>query len=366
MKYEFPVTRTQNPKPKPTDENNLGFGHYFTDHMFIMDYDAGIGWHDGRIVPYAPIPIDPASCVLHYAQMMFEGMKAYLRPDGELQLFRPDMNAKRMARSADRMALPVIPEDLLVASVTQLLEVDKDWMPTAPGTSMYIRPFVFGNEISFSAQAAYHYTYMVILAATGAYYANTEGKMGTSRIFVQDKYIRSAAGGTGFAKVGGNYGGAMRASVDAMQYHCKDVLWLDAAEHKYVEEIGTSNAFFRIGDEVITASLDSGTILPGVTRDSVIQLLKKWGVKVSERKLAIDDVLAAATARVQPPTDKGRRLKIYYMTHASTRPPTFVCFVNRADLFHYSYQRYIENQIREVFGLEGTPVRFVIREREGK
>lgn len=294
MKYTYPVTRTTHPKPKPTDENNLGFGKYFTDHMFIMDYDEGQGWHDGRIVPYAPIEIDPASCVLHYAQMMFEGMKAYVRPDGRLQLFRPDMNAKRMANTAYRMAMPVLPEDILVSAVEGLLKEDKDWMPKAPGTSMYIRPFIFGNEISFSAMAAAHYTFIIILAATGAYYASNSGKLGTSRIYVQDKYIRAAQGGTGFAKVGGNYGGAMRASEDAKEFHCKDVLWLDAKEHKYVEEIGTSNAFFRIGDEVITAPLDTGTILPGVTRDSVIQLLKKWGIKVSERRLAFEDVLAAA------------------------------------------------------------------------
>ena len=296
MKYDikYPVTRTTHPKAKPADEHNLGFANYFTDHMFMMDYDEGIGWHDGRVVPNEPIPIDPASCVLHYAQMMFEGMKAYLRPDGRLQIFRPDMNAKRMARTAERMAMPAVPEEILISGIEAVLKEDADWMPKAEGTSMYIRPFVFGNEISFSAQAAKHYTFIILLAPSGSYYASNEGKLGTARIFVQDKYIRAAKGGTGFAKVGGNYGGAMKASLDAREYNCKDVLWLDAAEHKYVEEIGTSNAFFRINDEVITAPLDSGTILPGVTRDSVIKLLKKWGIKVSERRLAIDEVLAAA------------------------------------------------------------------------
>ena len=294
MKYTYPVTRTTNPKPHPQDETNLGFGQYFTDHMFLMDYDEGQGWHDGRIVPYAPLSIDPASCVLHYAQMMFEGMKAYRRPAGRLQLFRPDMNAKRMARTADRMAMPVLPQDILISAVEELIDVDKDWMPKAPDTSMYIRPFIFGNEVSFSAMAAKHYTFCIIIAPTGAYYASNTGKLGTSRIYVQDEYIRAAQGGTGFAKVGGNYGGAMRATEVAKQFNCKDVLWLDAREHKYVEEIGTSNAFFRIGDEVITAPLETGTILPGVTRDSVINLLKRWGVKVSERRLSIDELLAAA------------------------------------------------------------------------
>ena len=293
MKYQFPVTRTQNPKAKPTDENALGFCNVFTDHMFIMDYDEGQGWHDGRILPYAPIPIDPASCVLHYAQMMFEGMKAYRCPTGRILLFRPDMNAKRMARTAERMVIPEVPEDLLLAAIEALIKEDADWMPKAEGTSLYIRPFVFGNEISFSAQAAYHYTFMIILAPCGSYYGTSSDTLSASRIYVQDQYIRAAKGGTGFAKVGGNYGGAMKASRDAKKFNCKDVLWLDAAEHKYVEEIGTCNAFFYIGDEVITAPLDSGTILPGVTRDSVIQLLKRWGVKVSERKLALADVLAA-------------------------------------------------------------------------
>jgi branched-chain amino acid aminotransferase len=261
--------------------------------MFIMEYDEGQGWHDGRILPYGPIPIDPASCVLHYAQMMFEGMKAYRRPDGRIQLFRPDMNAKRMARTAERMVIPVLPEDILLSAVEELIKVDADWMPKADGSSLYIRPFIFGNEISFSALPAKHYTFIIIFAPCGAYYASNAGTLGTSRIYVQNTYIRAAKGGTGFAKVGGNYGGAMRASIEAKKYNCKDVLWLDAAEHKYVEEIGTSNAFFRIGDEVITAPLDTGTILPGVTRDSVIQLLKKWGVKITERRLSIDELLAA-------------------------------------------------------------------------
>ncbi|MBR2897502.1 MAG: branched-chain amino acid aminotransferase [Oscillospiraceae bacterium] len=294
MSYNFPVTRTQNPKPRPQDENNLGFCNYFTDHMFIMDYDEGQGWHDGRVVPNEPIPIDPASCVLHYAQMMFEGMKAYLRPDGQLQIFRPDMNAKRMARTAERMVIPELPEEILIEGIRAVLKEDADWMPKAEGTSMYIRPFIFGNEISFSALPAKHYTFIILLAPCGAYYASNAGKLGTSRIYVQDTYIRAAKGGTGYAKVGGNSGGAMRASQEAKKYNCKDVLWLDAAEHKYVEEIGTSNAFFRIGDEVITAPLDSGTILPGITRNSVIQLLTKWGIKVVERKLSIDELVAAA------------------------------------------------------------------------
>ncbi len=294
MDYQFPVTRTSNPKPRPADESQLGFAQYFTDHMFTMDYDEGQGWHDGKIVPHAPIQIEPASCVLHYAQMMFEGMKAYRTPDGSVQIFRPDMNIARMARTCERMCIPELPGDLFLAAVKALIWEDRDWVPSAPGTALYIRPFIFADEVSFSVLPAKHYRFMIILTPCGSYYAANDGGLSTTRIYVQDEYIRAARGGTGFAKCGGNYGGGMRASIDAMQYNCKDVLWLDAAENRYVEEIGTSNAFFRINDEVITAPLDSGTILPGITRNSVIQLLKKWGVKVSERKLSIDEITAAS------------------------------------------------------------------------
>ena len=291
MTYEIPVTRTTNPKPRPTDESKLGFAKYFTDHMFVMEYDEGQGWHSARVEPHAPFLIEPASAVLHYAQMMFEGMKAYRRPDGNVQLFRPDMNIARMRNTCERMCMPEVPGDLFLAGLKTLLETDKDWIPYAPGTALYIRPFLFGDEVSFSVLPAKHYKFMIILSPTGSYYAANDGGLSATRIYVQDKYIRAAKGGTGYAKVGGNYGGGMRASQDAMKYNCKDVLWLDADEHKYVEEIGTSNAFFMIGDEVITAPLDSGTILPGITRNSVLQLLKKWGVKVTERKLSIDEVV---------------------------------------------------------------------------
>jgi len=294
MDYNFTVTRTTNPRPRPADESSMGFAKYFTDHMFVMDWDEGQGWHDGRVVPHEPFLIEPASCVLHYAQMMFEGMKAYRTPSGEIQLFRPDMNVKRMARTAERMCIPELPGDLFLAAVEAVLKEDADWMPKQDGTAMYIRPFIFADEVSFSVLPSKHYKFMIILSPTGSYYAANDGGLSPTRIYAQDKYIRAAKGGTGFAKVGGNYGGGMRASQDAMKYDCKDVLWLDAAEHKYVEEIGTSNAFFMINDEVITAPLDSGTILPGITRDSVIQLLKKWGVNISERKLALEDVLKAS------------------------------------------------------------------------
>ena len=263
---------------------------------------AGLRVRDGRRVFYLPegSRLTPAArdwlrqegvTVVPHAETP---PAAYRTPDGGVQIFRPDMNIKRMARTNERMCIPELPGDLFLAAVKAVIEADRDWIPSAPGTAMYIRPFIFGDEVSFSVLPAKHYKFMIILSPTGSYYAANDGGLATTRIYVQDKYIRAAHGGTGYAKVGGNYGGGMRASQDAMKYNCKDVLWLDAAEHKYVEEIGTSNAFFRIADEVITAPLDSGTILPGITRDSVIQLLKKWGVKVSERKLSIDEVVAAS------------------------------------------------------------------------
>jgi branched-chain amino acid aminotransferase len=292
MRYEFPITRNPNPKPKP-DQDHLVFGQNFSDHMFVMDYDEGQGWHDGRIIPYGDISIDPASCVLHYAQMMFEGMKAYKTADGHVQLFRPDMNAKRLNRTNERMCMPPMDEELFLEAVKATIRADIDWVPEKPFTSLYVRPFIISDEVSFSVLPAKHYRFMIILCPSGPYYAANMGKLSATRIFVEDEFIRAAHGGTGFAKVGGNYAGGMKASQKAMQYHCKDVLWLDAAEHRYVEEIGTSNAFFKIGDEVITAPL-GGTILPGITRDSVITLLREWGVKVSERRLSIDELFAAS------------------------------------------------------------------------
>ena len=293
MTYEIPVIRTQNPKPRPADESQLGFAKYFTDHMFVMEYDVGKGWHSWRVEPHAPFLIEPASAVLHYAQMMFEGMKAYRKPDGSIQLFRPDMNIARMKNTCERMCMPEVPGDLFLAGLKAVIEADKDWIPHSKNTSLYIRPFLFGDEVSFSVLPAQHYKFMIILSPTGSYYTANDKGLTTTRIYVQDKYIRAAQGGTGYAKVGGNYGGGMRATKKALENGCKEVLWLDAAEHKYVEEVGTSNAFFMIGDEIITAPL-GGSILPGVTRDSTITMLRKWGYTVNERLLSIDEIEAAS------------------------------------------------------------------------
>lgn len=292
MSYTFSITRTTHPKNKP-DPSNLGFGKYFTDHMFTMEYDEGKGWHDGKIIPYSPISLDPASCVLHYAQMMFEGLKAYRTPEGKINLFRPDMNAKRLNRTNERMCIPPMDEDLFLDAVKATVLADADWIPTLPGTALYIRPYIISDEVSFSVEPAKHYRFIIILCAVGAYYDINRSGLAGSHIYVEDEYIRAAVGGTGFAKVGGNYAGGMRATKKALEAGCKEVLWLDAHEHKYVEEVGTSNAFFMIDDEIITAPL-GGSILPGVTRDSTIQLLRKWGYQVSERRLAIEDIAKAS------------------------------------------------------------------------
>ena len=250
MEYTFPVTRNTNPKPKPTDCKSLGFGKYFTDHMLIMDYDEGKGWHDGRIVPYGPLSIDPAACTLHYAQMTFEGMKAYKNPEGGINLFRPDMNAKRLQNSNDRLCIPRIDEDLYIEAVKAIVDADRDWVPDAQGTSLYIRPFIISPEPSMAVHPASKYWFIIILSPVAAYYEGNDKELHGSRIWVEEEYIRAAVGGTGFAKCGGNYSCGMIAATEAKKQGCEEVLWLDAKEHRYVEEVGTSNAFFKINGTV--------------------------------------------------------------------------------------------------------------------
>jgi len=265
----------------------------FSDHMFIMEYETGKGWHDGRIVPYGPLSLDPAASVFHYGQEMFEGMKAYRTPDRRVQLFRPYMNAERTRRTNERMCMPDIDPELFVGAIKALVDVERDWIPEKAGTSLYIRPFIIADDPFLGVHAADHYKFIIICSPVGPYYDIPGGGMAPTSIFVEDEYVRAAVGGVGFAKVGGNYAGALKAQEKAAKFGCAQVLWLDAIEHSYVEEIGSSNAFFMIGDEVITAPL-LGTILPGVTRASVIELLKKWGIKISERRLRIGDVVKAA------------------------------------------------------------------------
>lgn len=289
MIVDFTVEMTQNPKTK-TPEDQLKFGVDFTDHMFIMDWTPDLGWHDGRIVPYGPLTLDPATVCFHYAQEMFEGMKAYRTPDGRILLFRPEMNARRSNRTAERLCIPTMDEDLYVEAVKALVSVDADWVPSREGTSLYIRPFVIADEPFLGVRPANHYKFMVILSPVGPYYA---GGMKPTRIYVEEKYVRAAQGGTGETKCGGNYAASLKAQVEAAAKGYDQILWLDGNQRKFVEEIGTSNAFFVIDGEVITAPLE-GTILPGITRDSVIRLLEKKGLAVSQRKLSIDEVYDAA------------------------------------------------------------------------
>ena len=318
---ELTITTTQNPKAKP-DPATLGFGEVFTDHMFIMDYDEGRGWHDPRIVPYGPLQIDPAAAVLHYAQEMFEGLKTYKGEDGGMRLFRPDMNAKRTNKTNDRICLPYIDEEAYVDAIKAIVEVDKDWAPDYPGTSLYIRPFIFATEPFLGVRPSRNYSFIIILSPVGPYY---KGGIQPTKIYVEDKYVRSAEGLTGYAKVGGNYAMSLKAQVEAHEKGYAQVLWLDGRERRYVEEIGTSNAFFVISGEVWTAPL-TGTILPGITRDSVIQILKDRGLTVHEERFTIeevykasddgklDEVFAAGTAAVISPVGemmwKGRQIVI--------------------------------------------------------
>jgi len=292
MKYNFTVQKTTTPKVKP-DPNTLKFGRAFSDHMFIMDFDRDRGWYDGRIVPYGPISLDPAAAVFHYGQEMFEGMKAYRTPDGRVQLFRPYMNAERTRKTNERMCMPDMDPELFVSAVKAIVDVERDWIPEKEGTSLYLRPFIIASEAFLGVQASNQYMFMIICSPVGPYFDIPGGGIAPTKIYVEEELIRAARGGVGFAKVGGNYGGALKAQEHAAAHGCSQVLWLDANEHSFVEEIGAANAFFMIGDEVITAPLQ-GTILPGVTRASVIELLKKWGIKISERPLRISEVVKAS------------------------------------------------------------------------
>ena len=289
---DIKLTRTAAPKEKPADESKLGFGKKFTDHMFVMEYDLGVGWHDARIVPYAPFAIDPACVVLHYAQEIFEGLKAYRTADDTIQLFRPEVNAARMQDSSDRLCIPPIPVEDFVQAVKALVDVDRDWVPHSDGASLYIRPFVFATDVGLGVHASHKYIFSIICAPSGAYYA--EG-INPVRIYVEDEYIRAAPGLTGFTKCGGNYAASIKAGELAAQQGFAQVLWLDGVEKKYVEEVGSMNIFFKIDGKVYTAAC-TGTVLPGVTRRSCMELLQDWGYEVIEGKLAIEDIVAAGRA----------------------------------------------------------------------
>ncbi len=287
---EIKIELTKTPKAKPATDAALGFGKIFTDHMFIMDYDRGQGWHDARIVPYAPLSLDPACVIFHYAQECFEGLKAYRTADNKIQLFRPDCNAQRMQSTHDRMCIPQIPVEDFVDAVKALVDVDSDWVPTEEGTSLYIRPFTIATDVGLGVHASPSYKFMVIASPSGPYYS--EG-INPVKIYVEDEYVRACPGLTGFVKCGGNYAASIKAGEVAEEKGFSQVLWLDGVARKYVEEVGSMNIFFKIDGKVYTAAT-VGTVLPGVTRRSCIELMRDWGYEVIEGKLAIADIMQAA------------------------------------------------------------------------
>ena len=286
---DIKFTASPSKKEKPSD-NVLGFGRYFTDHMFIMDYNIGEGWHDARIVPYGPIALDPSAMVFHYAQELFEGLKAYRCSDGHIQLFRPDKNIERMNNTCRRMCVPEVPMEDALQAIKTLVEYEKDWVPHSEGTSLYIRPFIIATEPQLGVHPSKTYQFIIILSPVGSYYA---GGLYPVKIMIERKYVRCVKGGTGEAKVGGNYAASLLGQKEAEEKGYAQVLWLDGIERKYIDEVGAMNVFFVIDGKIITPSLADGNILPGVTRRSCIELLKKWGYTVEERKLSIDEVIEA-------------------------------------------------------------------------
>jgi branched-chain amino acid aminotransferase len=288
---DFAITLTTKPAERPSDDS-LTFGSVFTDHMFLMDYVESKGWHDPRIVPYAPFAMDPAASVLHYAQAVFDGSKAYRGKDGSIRLFRPRKHAERLNISCERLCIPELDVELVLESFDKLIAIDRAWVPSKPGTSLYLRPFVFASEAFLGVRPSKTYTYCLILSPVGPYYA--EG-INPVKILATDEYVRAVPGGTGEAKTAANYAASLYGAEVAKKAGYTQVLWLDGVHRKYLDEVGTMNIMVQIGDEVITPPLN-GSILAGVTRDSILTLMRDWGLRVSERQISIDEVLEAAKA----------------------------------------------------------------------
>ena len=287
---EIRIERTKSPRQKPADSTKLGFGQIFTDHMFIMNYDEGQGWHDPRIVPYGPLELDPAAMCLHYGQEVFEGMKAYRAPAGRVVSFRPEKNMARLNLSNDRLCIPALDEAFAVEAVKKLVSVEQDWIPEGEGTALYIRPFIIAVDPHVGVHPAHHLLFIIILSPVGAYYP--EG-INPVRIYVERNYVRAVRGGMGFTKTAGNYAASLKAQDEAEKQGYTQVLWLDGVERKYIEEVGTMNIFFKINGEIVTPALQ-GSILGGITRMSCIELLRSWGYAVNERPLALAEVEKAA------------------------------------------------------------------------
>lgn len=283
------IEETQQPKQKP-NPSHLGFGNYFTDHMFMMDFNESKGWYNPRIIPYQPISLSPAAMVLHYAQELFEGLKAYRTPAGEIQLFRPHKNVERLNQTAQRLCMPCLEKSEALQAICELIKQDKDWVPVMPGTSLYIRPFMFATEAHLGVHPAKEYLFMIICSPVASYYAQG---LQPVKIYIEKEYVRAVRGGMGFAKTGGNYASSLIGQKKAEHEGYEQVLWLDGLEHKYVDEVGAMNVFFVIDNVVVTPALTSGTLLPGVTRDSCIQLLQSWKIPVEERAISIDELYQA-------------------------------------------------------------------------
>lgn len=282
------ITLSETKKEKPQSDQ-LEFGKVFTDHMFMMDYCTELGWHDPRIVPYQPITMDPASMIFHYGQSVFEGLKAYETEDGRVLLFRPQKNFRRLNQSNDRLCIPEIDEEFALDALKKLIEVDREWIPKAEGTSLYIRPFVISTEPFLGVHPSSSYKFIIILSPVGSYYK--EG-IHPVKIAVERQFVRAVNGGTGTAKTGGNYAASLKAQEVSEKIGYSQVLWLDGVEKKYIEEVGSMNVFFKINGEVITPALN-GSILEGVTRTSIIELLKHWNIPVTERRISMEEVRQA-------------------------------------------------------------------------
>ncbi|MEE3491491.1 branched-chain amino acid aminotransferase [Ruminococcus sp.] len=288
---DIKVTLNPNPKAKPTDSSALGFGKIFTDHMFCWSWNSEEGWHNPRIVPFENLSIHPASTVLHYGSEIFEGLKAYRRADGKVQLFRPIENIRRMNNSAERLCLPQMPEEDFMQALVEFVRLEQDWTPSDKGTSLYLRPFMFGNDESLGVHAVHNAEFIIIASPVGSYYK--EG-LNPVKIMIEDQDVRAVRGGTGYAKCGGNYAASNRAGERAEQQGYSQVLWLDGVERKYIEEVGAMNVMFKINGEIVTPKL-TGSILPGITRKSCIEFLKSEGIEVSERLLSVEELAQAMT-----------------------------------------------------------------------
>ncbi len=287
---DISVTKVEHSKLQNLNLDHLPFGKYFTDHMLEADYENG-EWKNVEIKPYQPLVISPSLAALHYGQSIFEGIKAYKNQKGEAYIFRPIDNYNRFNISAERMQMPPIPEDIFIEGMKQLVALDSNWIPSQPDHSLYIRPFMFSSDEVIGVRPSENYKFLIILSPTGPYFN------APIRIYVEENYVRAVPGGVGYAKAAGNYGAAMYATAQAKKKGYDQVLWTDAFEHKYVQEIGTMNVIFIIGNKAITPDLGAGTILAGVTRNSVLTLLQEMGYTIEERPLSIDEIIDAYKAR---------------------------------------------------------------------